>query len=270
MSNHVFDASLSAPLGRTYEIDAGTNFTAWSFAAGGVVTESVPFTDGNAPQFPRRYYRASLDWTIRLTNTYLLFKTNSGVDGRIIAYPYNWNTNQGTDGRLVAYPPGWSTNRGGDGRLIAYPPGWSTNKGPDGRLVAFPTNGCTMVTNADGRITVHPTSGVPGLGTNAYESANWKLATGGDGRTVGFPASNFPTNTGKRRPFGGLCFDGLEHGSRAGRPDGGVSCGGIFDECVHQRANHRLPQFRLGNGPGNRWKNDCVSGDRHRNHRTGF
>jgi len=196
MTNHVFNASLSAPLGRTYEIDTTTNLTSLSFATNGIVSDSVPFTDGNAPQFPRRYYRASLDWTIMLTNTYLLFKTNSGIDGRVIAYPYNWSTNQGTDGRLIAYPSGWSTNKGTDGRLIAYPPGWTTNNGPDGRLVAFPTNGCTMVTNADGRITVHPASGVPGLGTNSYQSVDWTLATGGDGRQMGFPVSNFPTNQG--------------------------------------------------------------------------
>ncbi len=196
VTNHVFNASLFAPLGRMYEIDASTNFKNWSSAASGLVADSVPFTDGNAPQFPQRYYRASLNWTIMLPNTYLLFYTATGKDGRMIAYPYTWNTNQGTDGRLIAYPPGWSTNKGTDGRLIAYPPGWTTNKGPDGRLVAFPTNGCTMVTNADGRITVHPTSGVAGLGTNSYQAANWKLATGGDGRTMAYPVSSFPTNQG--------------------------------------------------------------------------
>jgi hypothetical protein len=196
MSNHVFNANLYAPLGRTYEIDASTNFQNWSSVASGIVADSVPFVDGNSPGFPRRYYRASLDWTIMLPNTYLLFATNSGIDGRLIAYPYNWITNQGTDGRLIGYPPGWNTNQGVDGRLIAYPSGWSTVKGPDGRLVAFPTNGCTTVTNADGRITVHPTSGVAGLGPNSYEAADWKLATGGDGRQVAFPVSNFPTNQG--------------------------------------------------------------------------
>ncbi len=195
-SNHVFNASLFAPLGRTYEIDGSTNFTNWPALAGGIVADSVPFTDGSAPGFPRRFYRASLNWTITLPNTYLLFKTNSGIDGRLIAYPYNWNTNQGSDGRLIGYPPGWNTNQGSDGRLIAYPPGWTTNKGPDGRLVAFPTNGCSMVTNADGRIVVHPTSGVAGLGTNSYQSANWKLATGGDGRTMAYPVSSFLTNQG--------------------------------------------------------------------------
>jgi hypothetical protein len=196
MSNHVVAVSLFAPLGRTYEMDASTNFKNWSSVAGGIVADSVQFTDGSAPGFPARFFRASVDWTIMLPNTYMLFKTNSGMDGRVIAYPYNWNTNKGTDGRLIAYPPGWSTNQGSDGRLIAYPPGWTTNKGPDGRLVAFPTNGCTLVTNADGRLTVHPTSGVPGLGTNSYQSANWKLATGADGRRTAYPAFSFSTNQG--------------------------------------------------------------------------
>jgi hypothetical protein len=195
-TNHVFNAGLFAPLGRTYEIDASTNFKNWSSQAGGIVADAVPFTDGNSPGFPLRFYRASVDWTIMLPNTYMLFKTNSGIDGRVIAYPYNWNTNKGMDGRLIAYPPGWSTNQGSDGRLIAYPPGWTTNKGPDGRLVAFPTNGCTMVTNADGRLTVHPTSGVPGQGTNSYQSANWKLATGADGRQTAYPALSYSTNQG--------------------------------------------------------------------------
>jgi hypothetical protein len=196
MSNHVVDVSLFAPLGRTYEIDASTDFKNWSSVASGIVADTVQFTDGSAPGFPARFFRASVDWTIMLPNTFLLFKTASGVDGRVIAYPYNWNTNQGSDGRIMAYPPGWNTNQGGDGRLIAYPPGWTTVKGPDGRLVAFPTNGCTTVTNADGRITVHPASGVAGLGTNSYQSANWKLATGGDGRTMAYPASSFSTNQG--------------------------------------------------------------------------
>ena len=195
-TNHVFSCNLYAPLGRTYEIDASPDLHSWSSVAGGLVSDSVPFSDTTVPANPRRFFRASIDWTIMAANSYLIFQTNSGLDGRLIAYPYNWSTNKGTDGRLIAYPPGWNTNQGADGRLIAYPSGWTTAKGPDGRLVAFPTNGCTLVTNVDGRITVHPTSGVPGLGTNSYQSANWKLATGGDGRQVAIPASNFPTNQG--------------------------------------------------------------------------
>ncbi len=35
MSNHVFNANLYAPPGRTYEIDGSTNLVNWSFAAGG-------------------------------------------------------------------------------------------------------------------------------------------------------------------------------------------------------------------------------------------
>jgi hypothetical protein len=196
MSNHMIDVSLYAPLGRSYEIDASPDLKSWSFATSGIVGDTATFVDGNAPQFSKRFYRASLDWTIMVPNTYLIFTTNSGVDGRVIAYPYTWNTNRGSDGRLIAWPPGWSTNQGRDGRLIAYPSGWTTTNGPDGRLVAFPTNGCTLVTNNDGRITVHPASGLAGAGTNAYVLADWKFSPGGDGRQAAFPVSNFLTNEG--------------------------------------------------------------------------
>jgi hypothetical protein len=196
MSNHVVSVSLYAPPGRTYEIDDSPDLNSWAFATSGIVGDTTTFVDGNAPQFSKRFYRASLDWTIMVPNSYLFFATAGGRDGRMIAYPTGWSTNQGSDGRIVAWPSGWSTNQGSDGRLIAFPAGWTTAKGPDGRLVAFPTNGCTPVTNNDGRITVHATSGLAGAGTNAYVSADWKLATGGDGRQVAFPVSNFPTNEG--------------------------------------------------------------------------
>src|SRR5580692_8978085 len=86
-ANHVFGSSLFAPLGRSCEIDGSTNLTSWTSVTNGIVADSVPFADGNAPQFPRRFYRADLDWTIMVPNNYLIFYTNSGKDGRVIAYP---------------------------------------------------------------------------------------------------------------------------------------------------------------------------------------
>lgn len=196
-SNHLFTLGLYAPLGRTYEIDSSPNFTSWTPVAGGIVADSVPFVDGNPPQQARLFYRASINWTIQVPNTYLIFQTSNGIDGRVIAYPITgWNTAQGADGRRIAYPAGWATNQGRDGRLVAYPTNWMATNSPDGRLVAFPTNGCTLVTNANGRITVHPTSGVPGLGTNSYQSVNWKMAIGGDGRIAAYPFASFSTNEG--------------------------------------------------------------------------
>lgn len=194
VSNRMFGFNLYAPLGRMYEIDSSPDFKTWSAAAGGIVSDSVPFVDANSPGHPRLFYRAGINWTIQLANSFLIFITNSGIDGRLIAYPYNWSTNQGRDGRLIGYPPGWITNQGPDGRLIAYPSGWTNARGPDGRLVAFPTNGCTLVTNANGRLVVHPASGVPGAGTNSYQTASWTFVNGGDGRLVAVPLANFSTN----------------------------------------------------------------------------
>jgi hypothetical protein len=196
-SNHLFSFGLYAPLGRTYEIDSSPDFTSWTPVAGGLVGDSVPFVDGNSPNQIRLVYRAGITWTIQVPNTYLIFLTSNGIDGRVIAYPYTgWNTVQGADGRMIAYPAGWATNQGRDGRLIAYPTNWVTTNSPDGRLVAFPATNCTLVTNANGRITVHPASGVPGLGTNSYQSADWKLAIGGDGRQAAYPLASFSTNEG--------------------------------------------------------------------------
>ncbi len=196
-SNDLFGFGLYAPLGRTYEIDTSPDFSSWTPMAGGLVVDSVPFVDGNPPQQARLFYRAGITWTIQVPNNYLIFLTSNGIDGRVIAYPItSWGTAHGADGRVVAYPPGWATNQGHDGRLIAYPAGWVTTNGPDGRLVAFPTNGCTLVTNANGRITVHPASGVPGAGTNSYQSVDWNLATGGDGRQAAYPFASFSTNEG--------------------------------------------------------------------------
>jgi hypothetical protein len=196
-SNHLFGFGLYAPLGRTYEIDSSPDFSSWTPVTSGIVADSVPFVDANPPRQARLVYRAGIDWTIQVPNTYLIFHTNSGVDGRVIAYPFSgWNTAQGADGRVVAYPSGWATNQGPDGRLIAYPTNWVTTNSPDGRLVAFPPMGCTLVTNANGRVTVHPASGVPGAGTNSYQLVDWNLATGGDGRQAAYPFASFSTNEG--------------------------------------------------------------------------
>ncbi len=186
--------ALSAPLGRTYFIYAGTNLAAWSLVGSNMVGDSVSFVDTNAAHLRQRYFNAAYQWTILMPNSYLLFDTNSGRDGRVIAYPYNWSTNQGSDGRLIAYPSGWSTNQGTDGRLIAFPSGWTTTNGADGRLAAFPSSGFTTTNGADGRLRVHP---APGLaGTNAYVPADWDSVAGGDGRLAAYPSSNFSTNAG--------------------------------------------------------------------------
>jgi hypothetical protein len=196
-SNHLFGFGLYAPLGRTYEIDSSPDFSSWTPVASGLVADSVPFVDGNPPQQARLFYRAGITWTIQVPNNYFIFLTTNGIDGRMIAYPItSWNTAQGVDGRMIAYPAGWATNQGRDGRLIAYPTNWVTTNSPDGRLVAFPTNGCTLVTNANGRITLHPTSGVPGLGTNSYQATNWMQAIGADGRIAAYPFASFSTNEG--------------------------------------------------------------------------
>ena len=195
ISNGLFGFGLSAPLGHTYELYGSANLSSWSLLANGTVGDNVSFVDGSTRSFSTRYYRAGLYWTMIVPNSYLLWFTTNGPDGRKIAYPFsNWRTTNGPDGRMITYPAGWTTNSGSDGRLIAYPAGWSTAKGPDGRLVAFPPTGCTLVTNADGRITFYPTSGQ--AGTNAYNSADWKIVTGGDGRQVAYPSSSFSTNQG--------------------------------------------------------------------------
>jgi hypothetical protein len=193
-TNSGISFSLSAPLGRTCFINASPNLVSWSPVSTNIVGDSASFVDANAAHLGQRYFNASYDWTLMLPNLYQLFYTNSGRDGRIIAYPWTWSTSEGTDGRLIAWPAGWSTNQGRDGRLIAFPSGWTTTNGPDGRLIAFPASGCSTAMGTDGRLRVHPNSGL--AGTNAYVSADWNSATSGDGRLAGYPASNFSTNAG--------------------------------------------------------------------------
>lgn len=184
LTNGSFGFALSAPLGRTYVIEASTNATAWN----PVITNTAPagsasVVDTNAPQFQHRFYRGKLYWTVIVPNIYPAWQTNGSGNGRLLTFPAGWTTAHGTDGRTIAFPSGWNTAQGSDGRMIAFPSGFTNKQGADGRLVAYLATGFSTVQSHDGRIIALPLSG-------------WTNVGGGDGRQIAFPTNNFATNQG--------------------------------------------------------------------------
>jgi len=197
-----FSFGISAPLGRTYMIDASTNLTVWS----SVITDTVPsgsvsFVDTTASRFQRRFYRGNHYWTILVPNTYPIWQTTTGDDGRLLNFPSGWQTAKGADGRTIAFPAGWNTAQGSDGRMIAFPSGFTTKQGADGRLVAFYQTGFSTVQGSDGRLAAFPSTGWTNLGsadgrTIVFPSANFATTTGADGRVVAFPLTGWATSRG--------------------------------------------------------------------------
>ena len=181
ITNGSFSFGISAPLGRTYIIDASTNLTAWnSVMTNNVPSGNVSFVDTNASQFQRRFYRGRLYWTVIVPNTYPTWQTTNSGSGRLLNFPSGWQTAKGADGRTIAFPSGWNTAQGSDGRMIAFPSGFTNKAGADGRLVAFYQTGFSTVQGSDGRILAFPSSG-------------WTTFEGADGRKVAFPSTNFST-----------------------------------------------------------------------------
>ena len=202
LTNGSLSFSISAPLGRTYTINASTNLSAWS----AIITNTVPsgslsFADTNASQLQRRFYRGNLYWTVIVPNTYPTWQTTNIGDGRVLTFPAGWQTAHGADGRTIAYPAGWSTAKGKDGRLIAFPSGFTNKAGADGRLVAYYQTGFSTVQGSDGRLLAYPSSGWTALGGAdgrkvAFPSTNFSTTNGLDGRVVAFPSSGWIRSRG--------------------------------------------------------------------------
>jgi len=183
-SNGSFSASLTAPLGRTYVVDASTNLANWSSGITNIVPISpISFVDSNASQLQRRFYRGRLYYTLIVTNRYPAWQTTNSGSGRQLAFPTGWQTAKGADGRTIAFPSGWNTAKGSDGRLIAFPPGFTNKVGADGRIVAFYQTGFTNLQGSDGRVLAFPASG-------------WTNRLSADARRVAFPSTNFSTAVG--------------------------------------------------------------------------
>jgi hypothetical protein len=198
-SNGSFTFSVSAPLGRTYVLDATTNLLSWLPLVTNIASPNQPpFTDANAFQFQQRIYRGRLYWSIIVQNRYSTWETNTGADGRTIAFPSGWATAQGNDGRMIAFPPAWDSAQGADGRMIAFPSGWTTLQGSDGRLVAYPLDGYSTAEGSDGRAVWIGSSGwTNSQGADGrqigYLPDGWTTLLGCDGRLTAYPSNNFST-----------------------------------------------------------------------------
>jgi hypothetical protein len=202
LTNGSFAFGLSAPPGRTYVVDASTNFAAWK----PLITNIAPSTtavvvDTNAAQLRYRFYRGRLYWTVIVPNTYASWQTTTSGSGRQLSYPSGWRTAKGADGRTIAFPTGWNTAQGSDGRLIAFPPGFTNRAGADGRLVAFYPTGFSTAQGNDGRLLVFPASGWTVLGGAdgrkvALPATGFSAANGRDGRWVAFPSAGWTTSRG--------------------------------------------------------------------------
>jgi hypothetical protein len=184
LTNGTFCFELMGATNRTYVVSATTNLADWQdLAACALFSPPFPFEDTNAAEFSLRFYRAMLFRLLIVSNSYPVWSTAEGRDGRCIAFPVGWVTNSGDDGRAVAYPAGWATAEGADGRRIAYPPGWTAFQGDDGRMVAWPASVFTNAAGGDGRMVSLP-------------SANWTNAQGSDARCVAFPLLKWTTDQG--------------------------------------------------------------------------
>ena len=200
ITNSSFGFGISAPLGRTYMVEASTNLTAWN----SVITNTVPsgpasFVDTNASQFQHRFYRGKLYWTVIVPNTYPTWQTTNGGDGRLLDFPSGWQTAKGADGRAIAFPSGWTTAQGRDGRMIAFPAGFTNQAGSDGRLVPFYQTGFSTVQGSDGRLLAFPSSGWTNVGSAdgrkiAFPSTSFSTTNGSDGRVAAFPSAGWTTS----------------------------------------------------------------------------
>jgi len=68
MTNGGMSFGLSAPLGRTYFINAGTNLAAWTPVSTNVVGDSALFVDANAAHLRQRSFNAAYSWAIMMPN----------------------------------------------------------------------------------------------------------------------------------------------------------------------------------------------------------
>jgi len=107
VTNGSFSSSVSAPLGRTYVINASTNLTAWNPITTNIAPNGLAsFVDSNASQLQLRFYRGNLYYTAIVPNIYPTWQTTNSGSGRQLTFPSGWQTAKGTDGRTIAFPSG--------------------------------------------------------------------------------------------------------------------------------------------------------------------
>jgi hypothetical protein len=163
-----------------------------------------------------------------IPNIFERFTTKEGTDGRIVAFPKDWNTTTGLDGRLIAYPPsGWFTASGMDGRKIAYPIGWATASGLDGRKIAYPF-GWATASGLDDRKIAYPFGWATASGLDDRKIAypfGWATASGLDDRKIAYPFGWTTASGSDGRkiafPFGWNSTSG-EDGRKIGFPYGWI------------------------------------------------
>ncbi|HKI70272.1 MAG TPA: hypothetical protein VKA67_11825, partial [Verrucomicrobiae bacterium] len=100
LTNGFFTFDVGGASNRTYLIEGSTNLVNWqSLATSTLITNPAPYTNTEAAQLSRRFYRASLFRTLIITNPYPTWTNAEGLDGHQIVFPTSWVTNQGYDGR---------------------------------------------------------------------------------------------------------------------------------------------------------------------------